>query len=208
MSEEESNDNNIPTKIRGRGKYKIRYDKVIEGHDLLEKCKCDDGTADQKLTFLFADLKKHIDGYLFKELCLIMHPDKTELEEGTGNPVPNFYGYMQTRQEMAAYRKNRNLDGIIIYCLWNDKLKLEVYFNISTLELMAEVLKKNKKIIQGIQRNMNNAIKYLKFPPEMKRQLSRLAKKQLRQQIMEKIQKEQALKRKKEIEEFEQQHVQ
>lgn len=186
---------------RGRPAYKIRYDKVDEGRRILRDTKCIDGTADQKLTFLFCDLKKHRDGYLFKEICLIIHPDKVEKDKDTGLDVPTYASYFQTREELKLYRQKKNLkSGVIIYCLWNDELKLELYFNISTLELMALVEKKSKKIVKGIQRNMNDAMKYLKLPPELKRQLSRTARNELRQQIMEKIQREQAAKRKKEME--------
>lgn len=184
----------------GRRPYKIRKDKVIEGLEILRDTKCSDGTADQKLTFLFCDKKKHRDGWLFKELCLIMHPDKFERDPETGEPFPTFASYMQTRQELKEYRKKRNLKGTIIYCLWNAELQLELYFNISTMQLIDIVEKKNEKIIKGMKRNIANAKKFLKLPPALKRQLSRTARNELRQQIIEKIQREQAAKRKKEME--------
>lgn len=185
----------------GRPPYKIRPDKVREGLKILRDAKCQDGTAEQKLTFLFCDRKKHREGWLFKELCLIIHPDKYEIDPETGDPIPTFPSYMQTREELKDYRKKRNLkSGVIIYCLWNDELKLELYFNISTLQLIDIVEKKNEKIVKGIKRNMTNAKKYLQLPPSLKRQLSRTARNELRQQIVEKIQREQTAKRKKEME--------
>jgi hypothetical protein len=189
-------------KQRGRGFYNVREYKVQEGIKILKDAKCLDGTADQKFTFLFCDLKKHRDGYLFKEICLIMHPDEYEINPVTGERVPTFSNYMKTRQKLQDYRKNRNLDsGVIIYCLWNEELKLELYFNISTMQLIEQVEKKGDRIIKGIKRNIKNAKKFIKLPSKLKRQLSRTARNQLRQQIIEKIQREQAAKRKKEMEE-------
>lgn len=200
-------DDDISTAKRktGRPPYKIRYDKVREGLKILKETKCLDGTADQKLTFLFCDLKKHREGWLFKELCLIMHPDKLEKDPETSGSIPTYHSYMQTRQEIKEYRQKRNLkSGVIVYCLWNDELKLELYFNISTLQLLDIVEKRNEKIIKGLKRNVSDAKKFLKLPPSLKRQLSRTARNELRQQIMEKIQREQAAKRKKEMEEAQQ----
>ena len=192
---------NETPKRRGRGFYTVREHKVREGLKILRDAKCLDGTADQKLTYLFCDLKKHREGYLFKEMCLIMRPDKFEIDPVTGERRPTFLNYMQTRQELSTYRKNRNLDGVIIYCLWNDELKLELYFNISTMELIVQVEKKGDRIIKGIRRNMKNAKKFIKLPAALKRQLSRTARNQLKQQIIEKIQREEAAKRKKQMEE-------
>ena len=84
---------NSTTKRRGRGFYTVREKKVEEGLKILKDTKCLDGTTDQKLTFLFCDLKKHREGYLFKEICLIIRPDKFEIDPVTGERRPTFLIY-------------------------------------------------------------------------------------------------------------------
>lgn len=177
----------------------IRPEKIEEGKKRLRDSQCLDGTADQKLTFLFADKKKLLEGYSFLEMCLILHEDKAEPDEEDGKERPNILGYFQTRQELKDYRKKNNLDGVIIYCLTDPATGMVLYFNIPTLELLEKIEKANEKIIKGIRRNMKNAKKFLKLPAEIRRQTSKNLQNKLRQEIILKIHKEQAEKRKKEM---------
>ena len=179
----------------------IRWKNINEAKQFIDDLGLHDATVNQKLFFLFRERKSFEKALSFREIALVLHEDKTYVDKTTGEPRPDYDNLTLTRQEIKDFRKTQALKGVILYCISDEKTGAQMYYNIPTLELLAIIEKKNEKIIKGIKDNMKNAKKFLKLPVSVKRQVSKLAARQLRNEIMERLKKEMERKRKKEVQE-------
>lgn len=175
----------------------IRWRLIREWRQFLLNNGLYDATTDAKLFFIFRELFEIKYGLSFKEICLILHPDKIE---ANGEPNNNNYGL--TRQEIRNFRRNKfYTKSLILYCMTDEKTGAQLYFNIGTLTLFRIVEKRLNKVIKGIQENRDWAIEVLKVPLSRRKKLSKNTADEIRRQIMKKLAKEMERKRKKEMEE-------
>lgn len=191
----------------------IRWDIIRKWKKFLIDAGLYDATIDAKLFFIFRDLYEIKNGLSFKEICLILHPDKVEIDKETGEEQPNISGYGLTRQEIKNLRKNKFFSkSLVLYCMTDEKTGAQIYFNIGTLTLFRIVEKRLNKIIKGIEENRDYAIEALKIPLGRRKKLSKNTADEIRRQIIAKIAKQMERKRKMEMEqaaqEMIQQHVQ
>lgn len=185
----------------------IRKDKVKDARKFIKDFGLEDATDDQKLFFLFRERQKIDQALSFLEICLILHPHLVEknvtnpADTGEQQEVPNDNSKGLTRQKIKNFRTNQKGQGVILYCIVEDGTNAHLYINITTLEEFKEVEKRMKKIVEGINKNKNDCIKFLKLPKSMRNRLSKNIAIQYRKDLMNKLTKKMNDRRKKELSE-------
>lgn len=178
----------------------IRDDKVKEAQEYIILAQLEEATATAKLFFLFVKRTKRADGLSMNELALILHPDKTYLDEKTGQVKPTPEGYRQAKQEVGQLRKDMKNHGVILYSIIDKETGSYYYFNIPTKALFDIVSDHMERIIKGMKKNKKTAYDLLGIPKKERTKLSKFSGDRLRRELMKRLAAQLDKKRKKELE--------
>lgn len=170
-------------------------DKVKEARDIIKAHDLENATANQKLFFLFLKRWHITEGLSLMEIALILHPDETEIvtvtDKKTGQVSqisrPTRESWQKTKEEVKIFRWYCwEKGGIIFFCGTDPATGAQLYFNMNKDEFMERyVMKLLDRIARGAKGSKNKILKWIKLPPELKKQLIRNAERQVHQEIME-----------------------